>query len=114
MKTTTSFKQFDVVIVPFPFIDSEAVKLRPALVVSSEGFNNEAKMVTCLMITSSTSDCWTSDVEIAALRKAGLKKDCKVRFKVFSIQDHLIKGKAGSLDKKDQEQVKNSFRKVFI
>lgn len=72
MKTRTSFKQFDLIIVPFPFIDSE-------------GFNNEAKIVRCFMVTSSTSYTWTSDVEIVALRKAGLKNDCKIRFKVFSV-----------------------------
>lgn len=114
MKTTISFKQFEVVVVPFPFIDSESVKLRPALVVSSEVFNSETQMVTCLMITSSSFENWSSDVKIHNLKKAGLKKECKVRFKVFSLQSHLVKDRIGNLDKKDQDLVRKNFEKVFI
>ncbi len=109
----TLFKKFDVVVVPFPFIDSEFSKLRPALIISSEEFTNETKMATCIMITSSSYEDWSSDVEIHHLSKAGLRKKCKARFKVFSIQTHLIKKVAGHLDKKDQERIRSSFHKVF-
>ena len=110
---TILFKKYDIVVVPFPFIDSELSKLRPALVISSEEFNHETKMVTCIMITSSSHEDWSSDVQIQNLQKAGLKKKCKARFKVFSIQGHLIKKVAGHLDKKDQERFNINFNRVF-
>lgn len=110
---TILFKKYDVVVVPFPFIDSDLSKQRPALVLSSEEFNQETKMVTCIMITSSTLEDWTSDVEILNYQKAGLKKKCKARFKVFSIQGHLIKQNIGRLDKKDQDRVRTAFNKIL-
>lgn len=110
---TISYKKYDVVVIPFPFIDSDLSKLRPALVLSSEEFNQETKMVTCIMITSSTHEEWASDVDILNLQKAGLKKKCKARFKVFSIQGHLIRRNIGRLDKKDQERVRVEFHKIL-
>ncbi|HXH73914.1 MAG TPA: type II toxin-antitoxin system PemK/MazF family toxin [Bacteriovoracaceae bacterium] len=110
----TLFKPFDVVIVPFPFIDTEISKLRPALVISSNDFNSETGMVTCLMITSSTKMNWSSDVKISHFENAGLKKSCRVRFKMFSIQSSLVRGVTGTLGLGDQKQVKKSFSKIFM
>jgi mRNA interferase MazF len=108
-----SFKKFDVIVVPFPFIDSELVKKRPALVLSGSQFNSETQMVTCAMITSSSKDMWSSDVDLKDFSKAGLKKKCKVRFKLFSIQSNLILSIAGRISTKDQSQVETSFSKIF-
>jgi hypothetical protein len=40
-----TYKQFDVVIVPFPFTDRQAAKRRPALVVSDENEFNHSLVI---------------------------------------------------------------------
>ena len=35
----TIYERFDVVVVPFPFVDSPTTKPRPALVLSTRAFN---------------------------------------------------------------------------
>lgn len=99
-------KSFDVVEVPFPFIDAPQQKLRKALVISKERFNKNNKASILAMITSADHSKWHQDVIITDLKKAGLKKSCFARFKLFTIPNSLIQGKAGSLSLKDKNSVK--------
>ena len=57
------------------------------------------------MITSAGND-WPSDVAIQGWREAGLNVPCKVRFKLFTLDDTLIVRKLGLLSKRDGEAVK--------
>lgn len=56
------------------------------------------------MITSTGND-WPSDVAIQGWREAGLNVPCKVRFKLFTLDDALIVRKVGRLSKEDGEEV---------
>ena len=64
------------------------------------------------MITSAGSD-WPSDVAIQDWREAGLNVSCKVRFKLFTLDDTLIVRKLGALSKRDGEAVKNALGHVL-
>ena len=48
-----TFEPLDVVVVPFPFSDRAATRRRPALVVSSAGFNTAHRQTILAMITPS-------------------------------------------------------------
>ena len=63
------------------------------------------------MITSTAND-WSSDVAIREWREAGLNVPCKVRFKLFTLDDSLIVRKLGRLSKEDGEEVKNAVGQV--
>ena len=102
-----TFELFDVVVVPFPFTDRQAARCRPALVVSSPDFNATHDQSILAMITSAESE-WPSDVAIEGWREAGLSVPCKVRLKLFTLDDALILRKAGALSERDGEAVKNS------
>jgi len=52
MKPTTTYKPFDVVVAPFPLTDKETQIKRPALVLSSQKFNEEINHCVLAMITS--------------------------------------------------------------
>lgn len=106
-------KPFDVVEVPFPFIDSPKTKSRKALVISSKDFNDKNNATTLAMITSATNSLWYQDTPVSNLQMAGLKKDCCIRFKIFTIQNELIKDKVGSLSEQDQELVSQRLSEVF-
>ena len=97
----------DVVAVPFPFTDRPASKRRPALVVSSAAFNQAHAQSILAMITSAQSD-WPSDVTIQEWRKAGLQVPCRIRLKLFTLDDARILRKLGKLSKRDGKAVRNA------
>ena len=101
------YKPFDVVVVPFPFTDRQAARRRPALVVSSPDFNATHDQSILAMITSAGEE-WPSDIAVRDWREAGLSVPCKVRLKLFTLDDALILRKAGALSERDGEAVKNS------
>ena len=97
---------FDVVVVPFPFTDREADRRRPALVVSSPDFNAIHDQSILAMITSAGGD-WPSDVAIRDWREAGLSVPCKVRLKLFTLDDARILRRTGALSERDAEAVRD-------
>ncbi len=107
-----TFDALDVVVVPFPFTDRQAVKRRPALVISSQDFNAAHQQSILAMITSVRSD-WPSDVAIKGWRDAGLNVPCKVRFKLFTVDDALIVRKVGALSRQDARAVQNALSRLL-
>ena len=107
-----AFESLDVVVVPFPFTDRLATKHRPALIVSSAHFNQAHEQSILAMITSVGSD-WPSDVAIQDWREAGLNVTCKIRFKLFTLDDTLIVRKLGTLSKRDGEVVQKALGSVL-
>ena len=102
-----TFEPFDVVVVPFPFTDREAERRRPALIVSSPDFNETHAQSILAMITSAGGE-WPSDVALLDWSEAGLSVPCKVRLKLFTLDDALILRKAGALSERDAEAVRSS------
>ena len=103
---------FDVVVVPFPFTDRETERRRPALVVSSPAFNATHDQSILAMITSAGGD-WPSDVVVRDWREAGLSVPCKVRLKLFTLDDALILRRAGALSERDAEAVRDSLARFL-
>ena len=109
-----TFEPFDVVVVPFPFTDREADRRRPALVVSSPDFNATHDQSILAMITSAYGGEWPSDVAIRDWREAGLSVPCKVRLKLFTLDDALILRKTGALSERDAEAVRDSLVRFLV
>ena len=107
-----TFEPLDVVVVPFPFTDRRATKRRPAVVVSSASFNRVHKQSILAMITSASSD-WPSDVVVRDWREADLNVPCKVRFKLFTLDNALVVRKLGTLSKRDGQAVRNALDSVL-
>ncbi len=109
-----TYRQFDVVVVPFPFTDATATKKRPALVISDAvTFNNSVKKSVMAMITSASHHSWALDVAIADLTSAGLKTASIVRMKLFTLDDALVIKKIGELAKKDRLTVRETLQQLF-
>jgi mRNA interferase MazF len=106
--------QFSVVTVPFPFTDVNAVKRRPALVLSNPtSFNDVIGHSVLAMITSSKNSPWPLDTEIKDLNAAGLPSPSKVRMKLFTLDHRLILSKLGKLSPSDEKNVRASLRKLI-
>lgn len=103
-----TFKQYDVVVVPFPFTDSTAVKRRPALVLSDGQFQDRCGHLVLAMITSRENRGWPLDVELTDLDGAGLPHASVVRMKIFTLDERFILRKSGRLSPDDRIGVERS------
>ena len=108
-----TFVALDVVVVPFPFTERPATKRRPAVVVSASHFNRAHTGKVLAMVTSAGVR-WPSDVALRDWRYAGLNVACWVRFKLFTLDDHLIVRKAGALSARDGQAVKDGLRRWLV
>ena len=108
------FESFDVVVVPFPFSDRQATRRRPALVVSSPDFNAAHDQSILAMITSAGGGEWPSDVAILDWDEAGLSVPCKVRLKLFTLDDAVILRKTGALSERDAAAVRTSLIRFLV
>lgn len=110
----STYDIFDVVVVPFPFIDSIHSKRRPALVLSSHlSFNKHVEASVLVMITSKTHSPWPLDVEITDLHAAGLEAKSVIRMKFFTLDHRLIFNKLGTLASFDKKAMTRCLRKLF-
>ncbi|MBI5426959.1 MAG: type II toxin-antitoxin system PemK/MazF family toxin [Nitrospinae bacterium] len=108
------YNAFDVLRVPFPFTDRQAVKNRPALVLSNaKGFNRPAGHSVMAMITSASHAPWPLDCPIDDLSAAGLPSPSIARFKPFTLDHRLIRGKLGKLSDSDRETVRRHLAELL-
>ena len=57
-------KQRTLILVPFPFSDQSGLKVRPALVISNDTYNNESKDIIVAAVTSNiTSSQYSMKIE---------------------------------------------------
>lgn len=109
----SDLKPFDVVSVPFPFTDKAQSKKRPALVLSQVDFGLQSGHSVLAMITSAKNSSWPLDVPISDLAAAGLPSPSIVRMKLFTLDHRFILKTLGTLNKKDQKQVKLALEKLL-
>lgn len=105
-----TYRLWDVVVIPFPFVDSTQSKPRPVLVLSSNSFAEENNHLVGTMITSATHDPWAGDTPIKDLTSAGLKKESIIRLKLFTLDLQLNPRKIGGLSLEDQREFQRKQR----
>jgi mRNA interferase MazF len=74
-----TFKQGDVIKVPFPYTDRSTRQARPALVVSTGHIQDAHGLLWVVMITSAENRGWAGDVPVTNLAAAGLPVPSVVR-----------------------------------
>jgi mRNA interferase MazF len=74
-----SFKQGDVIKLPFPCTDRATRQFRPALVVSVGGIEANHRLLWVVMITSAENRGWPGDVTVSNLEQAGLPAPSVIR-----------------------------------
>ena len=102
---------FEVVLVPFPFTDSNRSVSRPAVVLSRRGFNTQGHTVMA-MITDQRNAPWLLDVSIDHLA-VGLKMPSVVRMKFFTLDNRLVLRRIGRLPKTDRQELIKSLRQIL-
>lgn len=103
-----------IVLVPFPFTDLTAAKLRPALVLY------EGKSDVVLSFISSKLSARSSDTDIIitsdsiGFTKSGLKVDSVIKLdKIATVLKELIIGELGELDNILKKEVKQKLTKMI-
>ena len=112
MPPSEIYEPWDVVVVPFPFVERFGAKRRPALVLSEADFNAAGSTIMA-MITTAPAGEWSSDVRIGDLDSAGLSTPCVVRFKLFTIDNRLLIRRAGQLSTRDRSVARKALRRVL-
>ena len=108
------FRSWDVVILPFPFTDRNAAKVRPAVVVSSEALHGRAGKYFIAMITSAGHAPVEGDVGISDIGTAGLPVDSLVRpSKLATVGRSAFRKRIGTLPKADRLRVLDSLHRFL-
>lgn len=103
----------DVAIVPFPFVEREVAKRRPALVLSRRSFNEDNAHTLFAMITTGARSSWASDLVLADWNAAGLSHRSLIRWKVFTLPNALVLRVAGALSETDRTAAAAALRSVL-
>ena len=104
-----AYQRGDVVLVPFPFADARATKVRPTLVLSDPAYETETGNVIVVQITSQ-SVRYSSDRTLRDWREAGLQHPSIVRLKLATLAVALIRFSPGSVTARDLASVETALR----
>lgn len=115
MRSTTAYRQGDIVLVSFPFTNLASAKRRPALVLSPDSFNASVPDLVLAAITSHITD----DPNAVHLRRGdfaegGLPKASMVKTtKLFTMHSALVVKRIGALRTGKMEGVLRTLRGFF-
>lgn len=112
MLSMTTYKQGDVLLVPFPFTNQYTTKKRPAVVVSGEQYNRDYPDVILAPITSKLTGK-PDEVVHKNWKSAGLLKSSAVKPVLSTLENNLILRHLGTLSDIDLRVVKSSFKKIL-
>lgn len=106
-----------IVLVPFPFDDFSAVKVRPAICLTS-GTGNYDHIIIALISSRIPDDLLDTDLLILKDTEnwfgTGLSIDSVIRLhKMVTIPKSLIKRKLGKINQKLESEISEKLRKLF-
>ena len=102
IKSMINFSKYDIVVVKFPFASSLKYKARPAVVVSSDIYNeNRRETLIILAISSSKDNKLDLELDVLNWEKVGLLKPSIFKSSVTTIEKNFVLQKLGKLDKEN-------------
>ena len=110
----TRYSRGDVILVPFPFSDQTTTKKRPAIVVSSNTYNNILQDIVIMAITGQIrSHLGVGEFLIEDWQDAGLLKPSAVKSAVSTIEQRLVMKILGRLSSKDLSTLEKALKELF-
>ena len=97
-----SFSKYDGIVVKFPFASSLKYKARPAVVISSDIYNENSRNTSLILaISSNVKNKLGFELEIKNWENSGLLKPSIFKASVATIENDYIVNKLGSLNSED-------------
>lgn len=92
MISGTTYEQGEIVLVPFPFTNLQAVKKRPVLILSNNRYNRKAQDVVTCGITSNLNDHDHSVlIKNTDCTRGSLPKESRIKAdKLFTLEQSII------------------------
>jgi len=109
----TTCRRGDVVLVGFVFSDESGVKLRPALVVSSDAYHRGRQEAVVAAITSNVRRPLPGDHVVVRWKEAGLLFPSMVTGILRTIKRGMIRRRLGALHVGDAKAVDASLRRAL-
>jgi len=101
-----SFSKYDIIVVKFPFASSLKYKARPAIVVSSDLYNeNSRETLLILAVSSSIKNRLDFELEILHWKESGLLKPSIFKSALATIEKSFVISKLGSLKQSDVKRM---------
>jgi mRNA interferase MazF len=114
MPPTTGFRFGDVVLVPFPFTDQTGTKKRPAIVVSSDAYQQRRRDLVIMAVTSQIKPAAVfGEVTITAWQQAGLIQPSVTKPILTTIEKGLVIRKLGQIQLTDRKALENALRLII-
>jgi mRNA interferase MazF len=104
------FETWDIVRVPFPYIERPVRHHRPALVLAADDLETPHDLLWLAMITSAANRGWRGDVEVSDLRAAGLPIPSIVRPAKLATVETRDAARLGALPPADRVPVARYLR----
>jgi mRNA interferase MazF len=109
-----NYKRGDVVLVPFPFSDQTTIKKRPAVIISSNEYNDNSSDVIIIAVTSQINNVIEiGECLIIDWQKAGLMKSSSIKPAISTIEKALILKILGKLSNRDMYSMNNTLSKLL-
>lgn len=113
MRSITTYKKWDLVLVPFPFTDLTATKKRPALIISPDEFNEGPDVVIAFVTSNLNVRPRMGDYTIQEWNDAGLPKPSMIRMKFATLHQSIIVKQLGRLSQEDQQGYQSDLTAFF-
>jgi mRNA interferase MazF len=90
-----SYSRNEVVLLPIPFTDLSSRKVRPAVVIGSNGVD--------LFLVPILSQVANTDIAVQDWRAAGLNVACGIKPQIATVEGRLVIKSVGKLTPRDQQ-----------
>jgi len=109
------YSKGELVLLPFPFSDQTGKKVRPAVIVSNNKFNNASEDVIMLPLTSVIKEVnYSILIDNKDLSSGELIKPSRIRLdKIFTINKKLIMHKIGLINQISFSKIKKGILEIL-
>jgi mRNA interferase MazF len=101
----------DVLLVPFPYRDQQGERTRPAIVISSQSYNQRGDLVIAAITSHPPRDA--TDYGLQDWTAAGLKLPSTVRMLVATVAETRVVFRVGHVSDRDWTEVCTRVLQVF-
>jgi mRNA interferase MazF len=110
----TAYERGDIVLVPFPFSDQTTTKKRPAVIVTSNNYNEASLDIVIMAVTSQTEKSFDiGECLIKNWKEAGLLKPSTIKPAISTIERKLVLKKLGMLSPDDLASLDSALKELL-